>query len=84
MLLLLQLLLLPLYLQLILGSEAGTVIELWPFAEAFLLLIVLPLVAAVLTEFGGRRSQLVRAWSAGWAWLPVPAMALVLIVVVGS
>ncbi|MCH2342787.1 arsenic resistance protein [Pseudomonas sp. NPDC047963] len=84
LLLLLQLLLLPLYLQLILGSEAGTVIKLWPFAEAFLLLIVLPLVAAVLTEFGGRRSLLVRAWSAGWAWLPVPAMALVLIVVVGS
>ncbi len=72
LLLLLQLLLLPLYLQLILGSQAGTVIELWPFAEAFLLLIVLPLVAAVLTESGGRRSLLVRAWSAGWAWLPVP------------
>ncbi len=84
LLLLLQLLLLPLYLRLILGPEAGTVIELWPFAEAFLLLIVLPLVAAVLTEFGRRRSLLLRAWSAGWAWLPVPAMALVLIVVVGS
>ncbi len=55
LLLLLQLLLLPLYLQLILGPEAGTVIELWPFAEAFLLLIFLPLAAAVLTEFGGRR-----------------------------
>lgn len=84
LLLLLQLLLLPLYLQLMLGSEVATVIEVRPFAEAFVLLIVIPLLAAVLTESGGRRSSLVRAWSAGWAWLPVPAMALVLIVVVGS
>ncbi|HBN9788226.1 TPA: arsenic resistance protein [Pseudomonas aeruginosa] len=84
LLLLLQLLLLPLYLQLMLGADASAIIDVWPFVEAFLLLIVLPLVMAVATEFGGRRSSLVRAWSAGWAWLPVPAMAIVLVVVVGS
>jgi len=84
LLLLLQLLLLPLYLQVMLGAQAGAVIDVRPFAEAFVLLIVIPLLAAVATEFGGRRSALLRSWSAGWAWLPVPAMAAVLIVVVGS
>lgn len=84
LLLLLQLLLLPVYLQLMLGADASSVIDVWPFVEAFLLLIVLPLVMAVATEFGGRSSSLIRAWSAGWAWLPVPAMAIVLVVVVGS
>src|SRR5690606_37605912 len=52
--------------------------------EAFVLLIVIPLLAAVITELGGRRCALLRSWSAGWAWLPVPAMAAVLVVVVGS
>lgn len=31
-----------------------------------------------------RRSNIVAGWNAAWAWLPVPAMAAVLIVVVGS
>jgi ACR3 family arsenite efflux pump ArsB len=84
LLLLLQLLLLPLYLRLMLGTGAGAVIDVRPFAEAFLLLIVFPLLAAVATGAGGRRSALLRAWSSVWAWLPVPAMAVVLIVVVGS
>ncbi|MHC6225076.1 bile acid:sodium symporter [Pseudomonas sp. X10] len=84
LLLLLQLLLLPVYLQLMLGAEAGTVIAVWPFAEAFLLLIVVPLVLAVATELGGARSAAVRRWSAAWAWLPVPAMAAVLVAVIGS
>lgn len=84
LLLLLQLLLLPLYLQLMLGEQADAAIAVRPFAEAFLLLIVLPLGLAVATELAGRRSSLAKAWSAGWAWLPVPAMAAVLVAVVGS
>lgn len=84
LLLLLQLLMLPVYLQLMLGTQVGTVIAIQPFAEAFLLLIVAPLVLAVATELGARRSAAVRAWSAGWAWLPVPAMAMVLVAVIGS
>ena len=84
LLLLLQLLLLPLYLQLMLGEQADAAIAVRPFAEAFLLLIVLPLGLAVATELAGRRSNLAKAWSAGWAWLPVPAMAAVLVAVVGS
>ncbi|MBD8658448.1 arsenic resistance protein [Oxalobacteraceae sp. CFBP 13730] len=83
-LLLLQLLLLPVYLGMMAGSESGVVIAIAPFIEAFLLLIVAPLLLAVATSSLAKRSKLVEKWNAGWAWLPVPAMALVLIVVIGS
>ncbi|MDH0646579.1 bile acid:sodium symporter [Pseudomonas sp. GD03858] len=82
-LLLVQLALLPLYLALMLGG--GQVeISIAPFVEAFVLLIVLPLLLAVATSAGARRSTLVAKWNDAWAWLPVPAMALVLIAVIGS
>ncbi|WP_348749243.1 arsenic resistance protein [Pseudomonas rhodesiae] len=83
-LLLLQLLLLPLYLGLMLGAQSGVVIDAQPFVQAFVLLIVVPMVAAVATTFLARRSAVVGTWNAAWAWLPVPAMALVLFVVIGS
>ncbi|MEE4308176.1 arsenic resistance protein [Pseudomonas viridiflava] len=83
-LLLLQLLLLPLYLALMLGSESSVAIAISPFVEAFLVLIVLPLVLAVLTAAGVRRSSIVTRWNDAWAWMPVPAMAAVLVVVIGS
>ncbi|CAK17311.1 arsenic resistance protein [Pseudomonas entomophila] len=82
-LLLVQLALLPLYLALMLDS--GQVeISVAPFVEAFVLLIVLPLLLAVATSAGARRSVLISKWNDAWAWLPVPAMALVLIAVIGS
>ncbi|QXI39249.1 arsenic resistance protein [Pseudomonas xantholysinigenes] len=83
-LLLVQLALLPLYLALILGGAADVEISVAPFIEAFVLLIVLPLLLAVATSAGARRSALVANWNGAWAWLPVPAMALVLIAVIGS
>ena len=83
-LLLLQLALLPLYLALLPGVEAAVAIPIGPFVEAFLLLIVVPLLLAVLTSAGARRSRLVERWNDAWAWMPVPAMAAVLIVVIGS
>lgn len=83
-LLLLQMVLLPLYLGLMLGGASGVVVAAGPFVEAFLALIVAPLVLALLTESLAGRSALVSRWTALWAWLPVPAMALVLVVVVGS
>jgi ACR3 family arsenite efflux pump ArsB len=55
-----------------------------PFVEAFLLLIVVPMVLAVITTSLARRSSVVNAWNDAWAWLPVPAMAAVLFVVIGS
>ncbi|OIN43481.1 arsenic resistance protein [Pseudomonas azotoformans] len=83
-LLLLQLALLPLYLGLMLGPQSEVVVAVGPFVEAFLLLIVLPMILAVLTTSLARRSSVFNAWSSAWAWLPVPAMALVLFVVIGS
>jgi len=83
-LLLLQLVLLPLYLGLMLGAQSQVVVSVGPFVEAFLLLIVAPMILAVLTTSLSRRSQVISAWNDAWAWLPVPAMALVLMVVIGS
>ena len=83
-LLLLQLALLPVYLGLMLGAQSGVVVQAGPFVEAFLLLIVVPMVLAVLTAALVKRSRVVRVWSDAWAWLPVPAMALVLWVVIAS
>ncbi|BBV95363.1 MULTISPECIES: arsenic resistance protein [Pseudomonas] len=83
-LLLLQLVLLPVYLAWMLGDSSNVAISIAPFVEAFVLLIVLPMILAVLTSVGARRSGAVWAWNNAWAWLPVPAMALVLVVVIAS
>jgi ACR3 family arsenite transporter len=83
-LLLLQLALLPVYLGLMLGAQSGVVVAEGPFVEAFLMLIVVPMILAVLTTSLARRSSVVSAWNTAWAWLPVPAMALVLFVVIAS
>lgn len=84
LLLLLQLILLPVYLGIMIGSDSEVTISVAPFFEAFLLFIAAPLVLAVLTEILLGRSRVVRVWNDTWAWLPVPAMAAVLIVVIGS
>ena len=83
-LLLLQLLLLPVYLGVMLDAQSQVVVAVGPFVEAFLLLIVVPMILAVLTTSLSRRSTVISAWNDAWAWLPVPAMALVLMVVIGS
>ncbi len=83
-LLLLQLVLLPLYLGFMLGAQSAVVVAVGPFVEAFLSLIVVPMILAVLTASLARRSSVIKLWSSAWAWLPVPAMAWVLLVVIGS
>lgn len=83
-LLLVQLALLPLYLALMLEGAGSVEISLAPFVEAFVLLIVLPLLLAIASSAGARRSTLVAKWNDAWAWLPVPAMAMVLVVVIAS
>lgn len=83
-LLLAQLALLPLYLALILGDAFNVGISTAPFVEAFLVLIVAPLLLALASESLARKSAAVRGWVDLWAWLPVPAMALVLLVVIAS
>jgi len=83
-LLLLQLVLLPVYLAFMLGEQSEVVISIGPFVEAFLALIVAPLLFAVVTAALAKRSRVVCSWNTVWAWMPVPAMAAVLIAVVGS
>lgn len=83
-LLLVQLALLPLYLALMLGTHNPVALSIVPFVEAFVLLIALPMLLAVLTSAGARRLQAIARWNDVWAWMPVPAMALVLIAVIGS
>ena len=81
-LLLLQFVMLPVYLSLMLGGAWS--LSFAPFIEAFLFLIVAPLILAVATEALTARWQAVRAWRDGWLWMPVPAMAAVLVLVIAS
>lgn len=86
-LMLLQILLLPVYLLLFAGPAATGLIEMGPFIEAFLLLIVLPLAAAALVQAGSRKPRTARAARATeslMSALMVPLMMLTLAVVVGS
>jgi len=79
-----QIVLLPVYLLLFVGPGTVGLIELVPFLEAFLFLIVIPLGAAALTQWwaGHRRAgRLVKDTALG---LMVPLMMLTLAVVVAS
>src|SRR5699024_8439012 len=79
-----QLLLLPLYLWLSIGEEMIGIVQIGPFLAAFLLLIVVPLLLALLTQWWGRKKTTGAKALDITAWLPVPFMALVLLVVVAS
>ncbi len=83
-LLLLQFALLPVYLSLMLGGDAAPSVPFAPFLEAFLFLIAAPLILAVATEALAKQSRSVRTWHVAWSWLPVPAMAAVLMLVIGT
>jgi len=83
-LMLLQLVLLPAYLWLFAGPETTDLIEVEPFAEAFLVLIAIPLVAAGLIQWWARKARPGRAVEAGMAAAMVPLMIVTLAVVVGS
>ncbi|HBU85880.1 MAG TPA: arsenic resistance protein [Paenibacillus sp.] len=79
-----QMVLLPVYLWLFLGKEAAQVMQVGPFVEAFLFLIVIPLLLAILTQVVTRGKAGGERVMNATAWLPVPMMALALIVVVAS
>ena len=80
-----QVLLLPVYLWLFLRGPSASVVQAGPFLHAFLVLIVLPLAAAVATQVWARSKRGPGATAlATAAWLPVPLMAVTLFVVVAS
>lgn len=79
-----QMLVLPLYLWLFMGKKASEVVNPGPFVEAFLIIIVLPLLLAIFIQLFSRRNRSgakLLDWS---AWLPVPLMALTLFMIVAS
>ena len=83
-LLLLQMTLLPGFLWLFLGSEATAGIRARPFVQAFLGIIVVPLVLALAVERIARHRPRWRGLQGKSAWLPVPLLGLVLLVITAS
>lgn len=84
LLMLTQILLLPLYLLLFIGPEGVAVVEIGPFARAFLLLIVVPLTAAALVQALARRHRSGVVIERTMLWLMVPLMMATLFTVVAS
>jgi arsenite transporter len=90
LLMLVQVLLLPGYLYLFAGSDALGIVEVRPFAEAFLVLVVAPLAAAAAVQALARRPRTSRTHRTGrrveevMAAAMVPLMMTTLAVVIGS
>ncbi|OYX84276.1 MAG: arsenic resistance protein [Flavobacteriales bacterium 32-34-25] len=80
-----QMLLLPLYLWIFIGKETIAIIEIAPFAKAFLYLIVIPfslsIVTQILSKSNKKTGKAILDFS---GWLPVPLMALTFFVVIAS
>ncbi|WP_460801952.1 arsenic resistance protein [Microbacterium sp. GXF6406] len=79
-----QLLALPGYLWLFLGEDAVAAIDPAPFVRAFVLLIVLPLAAAALTQALAHRHSIAAAVRDGMLAAMVPLLAATLAVVVAA
>jgi ACR3 family arsenite efflux pump ArsB len=84
LLMLMQILLLPLYLLMFAGPDTVGMIDFYPFGEAFVVLIAIPLAAAALVQALARRYQVGNAIKKGMAGAMVPLMMVTLAVVVGS
>ena len=79
-----QMIMLPFYLWLFIGTEASQIVRIGPFIEAFVYLIIVPLLFALVFQFSAKKSARGFKILDSTAWLPVPLMALVLFLVVGS
>ena len=79
-----QMLMLPVYLGLFIGPELFDVVDIGPFVEAFVLLIVVPLILAAVTQFLAGRTRLAQRVMRGVETLMVPLVMLTLAVVVAS
>ncbi len=84
LLMLLQLVLLPLYLYLFIGSDLADIVEPGPFVHVFVVLIAIPLTLAALTQALSRRFAASRALEQVMAGLMVPLMMATLFAVVAS
>jgi ACR3 family arsenite efflux pump ArsB len=77
-------LLLPVYLNILLGSNAANLVQPEPFVHAFVWLIMVPLALAVIVQLWASRTQSGAKVSAMLGLAPVPATALVLFIVVAA
>ncbi len=84
LLLLVQFIVLPFYLWVIGGAKMANIVQVEPFAEAFLWMILLPLLLAIGTQLWAKKQRGGKVLFEVVGWLPVPFMALVLFVVVAS
>ncbi|WP_043536426.1 bile acid:sodium symporter [Saccharomonospora cyanea] len=84
LLLLVQMALLPGYLLLFLGPELADVVEIGPFVEAFIVLIVIPLTLAWLTQGWAARRPTGQRVADAVGTTMVPLMAATLLTVVAS
>ncbi|MFG2041247.1 arsenic resistance protein [Dactylosporangium sp. NPDC048998] len=84
LLLIAQMVLLPLFLLLFLGSGLADAVEAGPFLEAFIALIAIPLTLAWLTQAWAARQRAGAAASTAMGAVMVPLMAATLFVVVAS
>lgn len=82
LLLILQMLLLPVFLVLFMGSNLADVVEIGPFVDAFIVLIVIPLALAWLTQAcaGRHRTGVVVIKSMGMVMVPLMALTLLIVV----
>ncbi|MEE4024576.1 bile acid:sodium symporter [Gordonia sp. PKS22-38] len=83
-LLLAQMVLLPVYLTIFMGSEIADVVEPEPFVVAFVVLIAVPLAAAWSTQAAARSVAQIDRFRVGVSTLMVPLVVVVLVVVVAS
>ena len=79
-----QMLMLPVYLRILLGTGAADLVQPGPFIDAFAWLIAAPLLLAVALQLWAARSQAGARTASALGLLPVPATALVLFIVVAS
>ena len=84
LLLIAQMLLLPLQLRLFLGADAARLVEPGPFLHAFVWLIAVPLAMAAVVQLWTRRSERAERAAAASGTMPVPATALVLLIVAAA
>lgn len=83
-LMLVQLVLLPGFLWLFMGRQIAEIVDPALFAEAFLLLIALPLTLAWFTQLWADHSEAGEQWQGSMGYLPVPMMGMTLLVVIAS
>lgn len=84
LLFIIQILLLPVYLTLFISTDISAIISIGPFIESFLLLIVLPLILAVITQLLAKNTAASKSLLKLTGKLPELLMAAVLFTVVAA